>query len=139
LCSQAEVLIGRMGLGSGEGGESGLHFVAGMGVSCFLGDDDARGEDAFGFIDSAGLGEELAVLKISGDIGGVVSQQLLEVGDRGGVVAEAGAFERQSIAGEGISRIGGKKGFEFLATAGGGWAHGRKAGIITAEAPAFKS
>ena len=58
----------------GKGGEGGLDFVAGVRITGFLRYDHAGGEDAPGFVGAAGLGEQLAVLKISGDVGGMVAE-----------------------------------------------------------------
>ncbi len=102
-----------------------------MGIACSLRGNDAIRENAPGFVHAAELAQEIAALEISGDIGGMILQQLAEMGEGILVIAQTRAFQGKTVASEGISGLGGQKGFEFFAARTGSWAHGGKAGIIT--------
>jgi hypothetical protein len=68
-----------------------------------------------GLFRPSGLGEELAILKITGHVLGMRRQQGLEmlVGGRG--VAGIGALHRQAVAAKSVARFGGDEIFEELA------------------------
>ena len=55
-----------------------------------------------GLVRAPGFGEQLALLKISGDIFGVRAQQLSEVLISRGGITGIGALHRQAVAGKGV-------------------------------------
>src|SRR5665213_2003911 len=86
-----------------------------MVVACALGYCDTCGERRSRFDDASGFGEELAVLKIRGDVIGMRSHQRLKIFVRGVGVAAVGTFHGQAIASERVRGFGSDEFFEHLA------------------------
>ena len=119
---------GRAALSEGE--QQGLGFIARVRVPSFLCGEDAGGKDALGFFGASDARQELAELKVSGDVFGMKLQQLLELRGGRGVVAQPGAFQRQSVTCERIIRIRGNECFQNLAARLLRLGHGRDTRII---------
>jgi hypothetical protein len=88
-----------------------LHFVASVDVPGALCHNDTVREELAGFGFAADAREELAILEVGGDVGGMIVDQVLEIGDGGLIVAELRTFHGEAVAGEGIR---GTRGDELL-------------------------
>ena len=98
-------IMRRRGAALAEQGQCSLHFVAGVHVAGFLGDDDAVGQEFPRFLGAAEAPEELAKLEIAGDVVRMRFEEFLEMLGSRGIVAEFHTFERESVAGEGVGRF----------------------------------
>ena len=86
-----------------------------MFIASTVGRRDAGVQGGSGLFGASGLGQELAKLKIPGDVFGMRGQESLEVLVRAGCIARIGAFHRQAVAGEGIGGLGSDEILENLA------------------------
>jgi hypothetical protein len=76
---------------------------------------DASVQSGSGLFDATGLGQELAVLEISGDVFWMRGQERFEMIVRCGGVPGIGALHRQAVPGERVGGLGGDEVFENLA------------------------
>src|SRR6266567_3910281 len=105
----------RIGGRSGEFGEEGFHFGAGVLIALFDGGGDAVCKHLLCFFDALLADQELAVHEIGGDVVGVAFEERTEVEAGGGGVAVVHALEGEAVAGEGVVWFRGDKFFERLA------------------------
>lgn len=92
-----------------------MHFVARVRVAGRFGCGDASGENSTSVRDFSEAREQLAELKIAGDVAGIVGQELAKVILGCGVVADFRAFESEAVAREGVLRICVDESFETFA------------------------
>ena len=86
------------------------------------------------------LGQELAVLKVRGDVIGMRAKESLELLVRGAGIAGISALHRQAVTREGIIGFGGDEFFQHLAACLLVWlGHGLEPRIIVALRPNAKS
>jgi hypothetical protein len=85
-----------------------------MFVTRALSDGHARLQGGPRFFAASALGEELAILEVSGDVPGMGSQERFEILIRSGDIPAIGAFHCQAVAREGIRRLGGDEIFQDL-------------------------
>ena len=81
-----------------------LHFISGMNVPRFLGDDDAVGKGSARFFEPPETCKELPELEISCHISGVVVKESSKIINGGAIITELRAFmsqtvQRKSVAG----------------------------------------
>src|SRR5713226_486021 len=85
-------------------------------VASALGRGDAGLQRGSGLFRASRLGQELAILEISGDVFGVRGQERFEMLIGSGGVAGIGALHRQPVASKRVSWFGGDEIFEDLAS-----------------------
>jgi hypothetical protein len=73
-------------------------------------------ERGAGIVDAAGFGEELAVLKVAGDVVGVRGEERFEVLVGRGGVTGVRTLHGQAVTGKGVAGLGGNEFLEHLAT-----------------------
>lgn len=113
--------------------QRGLRFIARVKIASVLRGENPSGEDSSGLVDASEPSEKLAVVKVSGDIRGMRRKQLLKMRDRGRIVSDIGAFQRQAVAGESVVWFRGDEAFENRAARVLRLGHGEEARIITAS------
>jgi len=102
-------------------------------ISCAAGSGDASGQGGSRFLRTACFNEELAVLKIGGNVFGMRAEQRRELLVGGARIARIGALHCQTVTRERIVRFGGDEFFEHLAACFLLWlGHGLEARIIVA-------
>ena len=109
-------------------------------VACAASGGDAGGKRGPSLVGTSCFGEELAILKVPGDVIGMRAEQCLEllVGRTG--IARIGALHRQAVTREGIIGFGGDEFFEHLAACFLLWlGHGLEPRIIVGLRPNAKS
>jgi len=114
----------------GKGSEEGGHFLGGVGIAGAVRDLDAGGERLAGLGMAGEPAVKLAELEISGDVVGVGAEKDVEIFDSGLVVARIGAFEGETVTGEGIVGLGGDEFLQFLPAGFCGLGRGHEGSII---------
>jgi hypothetical protein len=92
--------------------QGGLELAEGVRVSCVAGHRNPIGENFAGGVALAHPGEQLAEMKIAGNILGMGGEQQPEMILRGGGIAGVRAFDGQSVADESIVGVRGREFFQ---------------------------
>jgi len=100
---------------SAEFGQRRFHLGSRVFVARPPGRGNACAQHGSGVFGAAGLGQELPVLKISGNVFVMRGEERFEMLVRGGGVARIGALHGQAVAGKCVGGLGGYEVFEDLA------------------------